>query len=285
MTERENIMKKRRYQRIVCLFIILVWLGGGFRQLNAAEAAGADYGVYIGNDDMKKICQKAADKTVVVIEGQNFSAGQIAKLKADGKKVYSYLNVGSVETYRSYYRRFEKYTLSQYENWWDEYWIDVSKKSWQKFIAGKVAGKLAQKGIDGFFVDNCDVYYHYKTKKTYQGLTAILQTLRKYDKDIIINGGDVFVSKLIKDKKTELIDGVNQECVFSRIEDYDRDRFKKQEKSEVKYFQSYLKKVKKSGLKIFLLEYTKDRKLKKKIADYCDRKEYGYYISESVKLY
>jgi endo-alpha-1,4-polygalactosaminidase (GH114 family) len=109
--------------------------------------------------------------------------------------------------------------------------------------------------------------------------------LRKYDKDIIINGGDVFVSKLIKDKKTELIDGVNQECVFSRIEDYDRDRFKKQEKSEVKYFQSYLKKVKKSGLKIFLLEYTKDRKLKKKIADYCDRKEYGYYISESVKLY
>ena len=278
-------MNERRYWKTVCILLLLIFMTGGLRQLGAAETGSTDYGVYIGNDDMKEICQKTTGKTVIVIEGQNFSAKQIAKLKEGGKTVYSYLNVGSVETYRPYFKRFEKYTLSQYENWWDEYWVDVSKKSWQKFISGRIAGKLARKGIDGFFIDNCDVYYHYKTKQTYQGLIAIMKSLRRYDKDLIINGGDVFVSKLIRDKKTDLIDGVNQECVFSRIEDYDEDQFKKQERSEVKYFKSYLRNVEKSGLKVYLLEYTKDRKLKKKIMDYCDRRGYGYYISESVKLY
>ena len=92
------------------------------------------YGVYIGQDDFKKLKKKARNKKTIVIEGQSFTKKQIKALKKGGRKVYSYLNVGSVETYRPYFKQFKDYCLKQYEHWEDEYWIDVSKKKWQDFI-------------------------------------------------------------------------------------------------------------------------------------------------------
>ena len=248
------------------------------------QAAGSDYGVYIGLDNYSIIQKKAQKKNLIVIEGQSLSKKEIEKLKIGGRMVYSYLNVGSVETYRPYYRDFEDITLDIYENWPDEKWVDVSKEKWQKFVVKRLAGDLVKKGVDGFFLDNCDVYYHYENKGVYSGLKKIMKGLRSYDKVQIINGGDVFVRKLITDKKTNLIDGVNQETVFSRIIDYDNDVFSTQPTSEHNYFQRYLKAVKKHNLSIYLLEYTKDKTLKKQIQAYCKKMKYGYYISEGVKL-
>ena len=115
-------------------------------------------------------------------------------------------------------------------------------------------------------------------------MRSIMQRLNSYGVDLIINGGDTFVSHLIKDGEQALISGVNQETVLSRIIDYDKDRFGSQKKSETKYFKSYLSKVKKSRLKVFLLEYTRNKKLKKKIKAYCKKNKFRYYISGSIKL-
>ena len=51
-----------------------------------------------------------------------------------------------------------------------------------------------------------------------------------------------------------------------------------------KYYKSYMKKCKKAGLGIYLLEYTKDQSLALKAERYCDKMGYGLYISDSIKL-
>ena len=115
--------------------------------IKALTAGNDGYGVYIGLDDFEKLKKLSEKDSVIVIEGQSFTAGQIKKLKSGGRRVYSYIDVGSLETYRPYYNKFKDLALDSYENWPDEYWIDVSDKSWQNYIAGKVAGDLVKKGV------------------------------------------------------------------------------------------------------------------------------------------
>ena len=54
--------------------------------------------------------------------------------------------------------------------------MDVANPDWQKFI-GQLSQELYEKGVDGFFIDNCDVYYYAPRESIFEGLTAILQIL------------------------------------------------------------------------------------------------------------
>ena len=271
---------------LALVFCILFPSCGRRTAEEAVETQAAGYGVFIGaeRERLFEIMESSGELRLAVIEGQEFSAEDIRAFKKGGRRIYGYLNVGSVETYRDYFDRFRADLLGEYENWPDEFWIDVSDPDWQRFIADEIAGELIGKGIDGFFIDNCDVYYHYERRDIFDGLTAILARLREYGAPLIINGGDVFVAKLLTDGKAELIDGVNQECVFTRIKDYEKDVLGKQEKSETAYFTEYLDSVSAAGLRVYLLEYTTDPALMKEIADYCDRRGFGYCISDSKEL-
>lgn len=257
---------------------------------DSAKAAGKkisfknEYGVFlsIGPDQMDRF----KNYKILVIDVQNdFTKKDISKLKKQGHIVYSYINVGAIENYRDYYTDFEDITLDVYENWPDEKWVDVSQKKWQEFILNKLAKNIIDMGVDGFFVDNTDVYYNYNRDDIYDGLTRILKGLKKKGK-VIINGGDTYVSAYLKKNKNlkAILDGVNQESVFSRIIDYENDTFGESEKEDLEYFQEYLAKVKKNKKKVYLLEYTKDKKMKKKIKKYCKKKGYSYYISDSIDL-
>ena len=82
---------------------------------------------------------------LVVIDAQYFSAKDIRTLHKKGVKVYTYLNVGSIENFRDYYKKYEYLTIGTYENWEEEKWVDVSNKDWQKFM-GKLSKKLLKKG-------------------------------------------------------------------------------------------------------------------------------------------
>ncbi len=68
-----------------------------------------------------------------------------------------------------------------------------------EIICDEIAGKLIEKGVDGFFVDNCDVYYYYKEESIYQGLVTMLKKLIQYEKKVIINGGDEFVLRYVEE--------------------------------------------------------------------------------------
>ena len=44
---------------------------------------------------------------------------------------------------------------------------------------GKLSKKLLKKGVDGFFIDNCDVYDYAKTKKNFKGLANLLKNIKR----------------------------------------------------------------------------------------------------------
>ena len=125
----------------------------------------------------------------IVIDAQYFEEEEISKLKESGHTVYSYLNLGSVEKFRPYYKKYKKYSLGTYENWTDEKWIDVSQKEWQDFIVDELAKDILDKGVDGLWVDNCDVYYNFQNDRIYNGVTdiIILKTIRNGSTLIMMN--------------------------------------------------------------------------------------------------
>lgn len=254
----------------------------------AAKTAGtskADYNWYISlNKEIKGSKIKSVkDYKVLVIDGQNYSASDIAALKKAGHIVYSYLNIGSVESNRYYYKRFKSLRLKTYQNWEDEYWVNVGKKKWRNFIVDTIAAKIAAKGVDGFWVDNCDVYEYNKKKSIYKGLVKILTRLQKFHKKITINGGDQFVTPLIKKGKKNLIDGVVQEEVLTRITSYSGSgSFSGQRKDFKRYYERYFKRVKKAGLTVGILEYTRSSSKRSQIRSYCKKKKFNYCIRSSI---
>lgn len=246
------------------------------------EENSKDYGVFISLDssDMDEI----SEYETVVIDAQFFTQKDIASLKKQGCTVYSYINVGSVENFRDYYDSYSDLTLGTYENWDEERWVDVSSDRWKKFMA-TLADELSDKGIDGFFVDNCDVYYVYPTDDIFEGLTGILENLMQYDKPVIINGGDTYVIKYMEiyGSPERIMTGVNQESVWSRI-NFDTGEFFAQTEDDREYFREYIETCDRCGLDVYLIEYTTDSGLKDKIKKYCDDHGFRYFISDSIEL-
>lgn len=249
-----------------------------------AEAASTTtWGVFIGAT-IHGNTWKVKNYKSIVIDAQNYTKAEIKKLKSGGRKVYSYISIGSVAKYRSYYKRFKKYTLGNYNNWPGEKWVDTSKKAWQNFILNELVPSLRKKGVDGLWVDNTDVYYEYPRANILNGLIYMLTRIHNKKIPIIINGGDVFVSKIINMGKAKIIDGVMQEEVLTAITGYGSNKFARQTWADRSYYEAYLKRVKRAGRSIALLEYTKSPKMRAEIIKYCKKRGYSYYISNNVAL-
>ena len=133
-----------------------------------------DYGVFLGVTEDLELLQ---DYKTVVIDAQFFTAKEISEFKASGHEVLTYINIGSLENWRDYYD--EDLTLDVYENWEEERWVDVSREEWQEFITDELIPELLDKDIDGFLVDNCDVYYHYPTEAAANGRTLSRESIRR----------------------------------------------------------------------------------------------------------
>ena len=169
-------------------------------------------------------------------------------------------------------------------------WI-LRRRNWKQPKRTKLIGRVAivvwfmWKKVDGFFIDNCDVYDYAKTKKNFKGLAKILKNIKRFGKGVMINGGDVFVTKYRKKygSAKDIMTAVNQESVWSSIR-FETSTFGKQPKDVRKYFSDYVQKCKKDRMEVYLLEYTKDKKLIRKIKQYCRKNKFHYYISDSIEL-
>ena len=242
----------------------------------------AEYGVFIGVDPEQ--ADIFSGYKTIVIDAAYYEKSDITKLHRDGITVYSYLNVGSIEDFRDYFSDYKDLILGEYDNWPGEYWVDVTALEWQNHIQQQ-AGLLAEKGVDGFFIDNADVYYQFHNPEILQGLTDILNQLGSYNKDIIINGADVFVTEAVLEPDSPKIEitGVNQECVFTNI-DFEQAKLVRQSEENKVYYQEYIKQCEEKGLFVFLLEYSEDDTLLPEITEYCDQNNFRFYISKSVGL-
>lgn len=243
-----------------------------------------DYGVFLG-DDIDPHSFEGYE--LLVVDAQYLSANDIAAIKEDNRYVLSYINVGSLESFRPYYDEYADLTLGDYEHWEDEKWIDVSSERWQSFILETLVPQLLEKGIDGFFVDNCDVYYQYPTDENLSGLANIMKGLVATNKEVIINGGDVFMDAYTSKLGywSDVITGINQEMVFTYM-DWDNNMLRARVGGgeEMQYYKDYIEKYADSGASIFLLEYTENAGIEQRVQDYCRDHYFSYYISDSLEL-
>ncbi len=241
-----------------------------------------DYGVFLSiSDDMESI----SDYDTVVIDAQYFSKEDIDAFRAEGHTVYSYINVGSIENFREYYPEYQDLTIGAYENWDEEFWIDVSDRRWQDFMMSDLIPSLIEKDVDGFFVDNCDVYYQYPSEDILNGLTNILRYLVSTGKTVIINGGDTYLDAYCQGggRWDDVITGINQETVFSKIL-WEKNSFGTASQKDREYFQDYIERYAQKGAEIYLLEYTHDDRLIREIRKYCEKNGFNYYIADSIEL-
>ena len=281
---KEVCMMKRKILRQIAMILTLVAAvslsAGGV----AAEApARQPYGVFLGIDNTAM--DRLTPYETVVIDAQYFTAGDILALHEAGHTVYTYLNVGSLEDFRDYYRKWEGICLGEYENWEEERWVDVSDAGWQEFMAVTLAGKFVEMGIDGFFVDNCDVYYEYPRDEIFEGLTAILRGVMGYGKAVIMNSGDTFADEYYSRYGTiaDVFTGINQETIITSV-DYDNDTFGWQTEEDCAYFKDYVERYSGLGADIYLLEYATDADVIAAIQSYCGENGFTYYVAESIEL-
>ena len=276
--------KKIKQTKVLALIFVIVLISGYFliKDSNTSTFEKNDYGVFLNADASSLKQLKKYD--LIVIDAQYFNKSDIELLHQNGTKVYTYLNIGSIENFREYYTSYEKLTIGRYEHWDEEKWVDVADPDWQKFIE-QLSQELFEKGVDGFFIDNCDVYYYAPRESIFEGLTAILQNIMTFDKAVIINGGDTYVTEYRERYGAidHIMTGVNQESVWSAI-DFDKGTFYEQTKETRDYYCKYLEACQADGMDVYLLEYTTDKKLIQKIKKYCNEHDFHFYVSNSLEL-
>lgn len=276
--------KKIKQTKVLALIFVIVLISGYFliKDSSTSTFEENDYGVFLNADASSLKQLKNYD--LIVIDAQYFTKSDIELLHQNGTKVYTYLNIGSIENFREYYTTYEKLTIGRYEHWDEEKWVDVADPDWQKFMK-QLSQELFEKGVDGFFIDNCDVYYYAPRESIFEGLTAILQNIMTFDKAVIINGGDTYVTEYRERYGAidYIMTGVNQESVWSAI-DFDKGTFYEQTKETRDYYCNYLEACQADGMDVYLLEYTTDKKLIQKIEKYCNEHDFHFYVSNSLEL-
>ena len=256
--------------------------------------------------DRYKVCLEAGHRAdtikncekydVIAIDYTAYSTADISVMHKRGAKLLAYVNGGMAEKSWSDFDKYKSILIARNEDWYDEYWVDVTAGIWKARIKNEVCAALA-KGCDGIWLDNLDVYWYVleerkdkkKAQAIYLSLIEICKSIKETGAVLILNGADTFVSRLMDEKKESCIDGVNQETVYSRIKDYDYNKgngkFGEQKSSDHKYFKDYCKRCKRHKLTVYLLEYTKSISLKARIKRFCTKYGMdGYYISKSLLL-
>ena len=278
-----HIRRRKYMKRSIALIWIILELLSVLQAHIRTEKNDFEYMVLLGEEASNLENFPATD--VLVIDGDYYTAEDIAYLRSNGTKIiFSYLNIGSLENFRDYYEEYSKYTLGEYDNWPDERWVDVSNRDWQTFIMQKAEG-LAQKGFDGFFLDNVDVYDQYPSETIYDGLLGILSELHALNLEIIINGGDTFVRRFIESKgdSHKVFDGVNQEDVYT-LYDFSNNKCGSNSEESKEYWEEYLELVSQNGYSVYVLEYADSMNMITDAGKYSEEHGWTCYVADNIEL-
>ena len=222
----------------------------------------------------------------LVLDATNLDKSDIKQLHSKSHQVFAYLNVGALETSNSFYRDFKDLIFKPYDNWPDEYWLDVTDSAWQDFLVHQLAQSLKDKGVDGLFLDNLDVYDHDQRPEVYASLVQLLKEFQSMGLPVIINGGSTFVSQFVAENPKlarQLIYAVNQESVFLAY-DFDAGKPVQQTAEAEDFYLDYLNNLSQTGIQVFLIEYGTDSYQADKILKQCQELDYSLYLAPSILL-
>jgi cysteinyl-tRNA synthetase len=167
----------------------------------------------------------------------NFTDAQIQTLRAGGKnRVISYLDVGSCEDYRSYWSvdppghkscQSTGALTTLYGGYPHERWANLGNADYRDLIVNYVAQRLADRGVDGFFLDNLEVVEHgagagegpCDAACSQGGLDLVWELRQRFpDKLIVMQNASSDLTRLGTTHGVaypSLLDGVSHEEVYS----------------------------------------------------------------------
>ena len=222
---------------------------------------------------------------IMVIEPDDYTAAAVEEIKEKGYKVLAYLSIGTIEKERPWYKKYKFCGLEKLDDWPNELYADVREKAWRDFVIDR-AKKLKAKGFDGWWLDNLDVYEYYKSTKMYVACNLLLTRIKRLGGYVMVNGGSEFFDySLDHSYNISMVNGVTQEEVFSLIVSYKGDgKFSKQKRGQGDFYKKLLRKLRKKGIDIFLLEYTRSDSVRAEIKKWCKENKGNYYIARKVNL-
>ena len=145
----------------------------------------------IGSGDLDgDYAARYAPFDLVVVDGEEVTAKQVAALHANGTVVLGYLSVGTIEKGRSWFAAAKRYRLELWEDW-GEWYADVAQRGYRTLIARTVAPKLRAKKLDGLFLDNVDMVETHRRQRA--GMVALVKTLARDGGLLFAQNGDDFM--------------------------------------------------------------------------------------------
>ena len=111
---------------------------------------------------------------LVVLDGESAPAGEIVALHRAHTRVLGYLDVGTIEPGRAWYRAAAPYRMDYWPDW-GEWYARVSAPGYRDLIARRVAPALLARGFDGLFLDNTDMVDSHASQTA--GMRALVGSL------------------------------------------------------------------------------------------------------------
>jgi hypothetical protein len=151
--------------------------GADTSQLPPRLASVHTWAFAIGNGTLSgNVARRYTGYDLVVVDGQEVTKRQVVALHGSGLLVLGYLDVGTIEPYRPWFRRAKPYRLDYWKQW-GEWYANVDAPGYRKLLLG-VAASFERKGLDGLFLDNTDMTEtHPKQAPGMRRLVAALASL------------------------------------------------------------------------------------------------------------
>ena len=217
------------------------------------------FGFAIGDGALRgDLSKRYAGFDLVVVDGESSGAEAVAAIRRNSKGlVLAYLDVGTIENYRGWYKAAKPYRLDYWGDW-GEWYANVNAAGFRSLMLKRAAPKMLAKGFDGLFLDNTDMTEtHPAQKPGMRALVAGLSRLAHARGKLLFAQNGAGVNWPLR----RLYDGMNFEDV-SFSYDFDRRVYIRQGARDVARAQRNIRRYLSAGLKVTATDYLVARRAK-----------------------
>jgi uncharacterized protein (TIGR01370 family) len=205
----------------------------------------------IGDGDLSgNLLARYSGYDLLVLDGEGASARQVGALRRAGKIVLAYLDVGTIEPWRSWYPRLKRFRLDYLPDW-GEWYVNVSAPGYRRAIVGTIAPQILRKGFGGLFLDNTDMIETHPAQA--YGMRELVRALagavHARGAVLFTQNGDDSIGPTLS-----YYDGWNREDVTATY-DFGHRRYVRQGAGEIRGASAALRRIAAAGLLVLSTDY------------------------------
>ena len=188
---------------------------------------------------------------MVILDPASYDSSDLSKLKSKGCIPIAYMNVGEVETYRSYFNMVDTSIIVSPDPYWrDRYYVEMCNPLWTKIVTKERVPDVLRRGFCGVFVDFAGILKEYPDMDSC-AVTLVRQIRRAIGKGYLILDG----AGPIMDMVGGNVDAIAEEGLMGYY-DFNTDSYLiRSDSLEDSESQSLLAMAKKFKIRVFQLDY------------------------------